>query len=153
MLITSRWSAICRGAAMHGARLHGVTNEGVQIQSRVSRLSYGWKIARPFIPGQHHIEDKQWSREEGCYKAKDQMEWAIKRVSSFEYYYIARSNECARVKTSRRTTPSHFGITNPIQSMMWDTKHRPIKFIPAQVSILHRDFTQMRYFYRWQRLS
>ena len=68
---------------MHGARLHGLTNEGIQVQSRVSRLSYGWCLNTNFVDGKHHWADKFWNDVEGQYMARGQMHWAILRVSLF----------------------------------------------------------------------
>lgn len=66
---------------MYGARIHGLMDEVVRVQSRVSRLSYGWILSALFVEGVHHIEDKYWHSLQHRYKAKGQMEWAIRRVS------------------------------------------------------------------------
>ncbi|RYP25624.1 hypothetical protein DL767_008335 [Monosporascus sp. MG133] len=118
------WSAICRGAAMYGALGHGLTDEGVRVQSRVSRLSYGWKYNTRFVPGKHLIQDKFWDERDGRYNAKNQMQWAIKRgdnvatshATAFPYHVTYSLRETGErihnkaIYTSTKSDPaSRFG--------------------------------------------
>ncbi|KAI0401998.1 hypothetical protein F4802DRAFT_618248 [Xylaria palmicola] len=73
------WSAICRGAVLSGAMGRGLTEQVVKVQSRVARMSYGWKFWTEFNPNCHDLRDKVWDRVRGKWMASNQIEWAIKR--------------------------------------------------------------------------
>ncbi|RYP20439.1 hypothetical protein DL765_002815 [Monosporascus sp. GIB2] len=153
------WSAICRGAAMYGALGHGLMDEGVRVQSRVSRLSYGWTFNERFQLGKHLREDKVWSELEGCYMAEGQMKWAIRRgddvetshAKTFPYYrayYLWETGKQVcyeKIYTSTKSYPaSRFGSGYEIPlltSVKWE--------LPARVEelpVVRRDHRNHRRF-------
>ncbi|KAI0124242.1 hypothetical protein BJ170DRAFT_712255 [Xylariales sp. AK1849] len=73
------WSAICRGAALFGAMGEGLSEGGVLIRSRVSRLSYGWLYRPKFVAGKHNEADKVWDSHQAIYTADNQFEWGLKK--------------------------------------------------------------------------
>ncbi|KAM0813538.1 putative Actin-like ATPase domain-containing protein [Seiridium cardinale] len=91
------WSAICRGAVISGATGQGLKEEDVYIQSRVARLSYGWTYtSNKFDAARHDERDRYFDVREDSFKARNQMEWGIKRgqdISAHEpatYNYIRK---------------------------------------------------------------
>ncbi|GKT84531.1 LOW QUALITY PROTEIN: hsp70 family chaperone [Colletotrichum tofieldiae] len=85
-------TAICRGAVYKGF-LDGLgVSEGaltqpngriieapIKVTSTVSRASYGVNYRTKFDKKLHIAEDKEWDADEGMWKAKNQMEWYLKR--------------------------------------------------------------------------
>ncbi|KAK2136823.1 hypothetical protein NOF04DRAFT_1338816 [Fusarium oxysporum II5] len=58
------WSAICRGAVVHGITNHGLSATlGVTVGARVARNSYGVMFHTGFDPQKHRLSDKYWSEE------------------------------------------------------------------------------------------
>ncbi|KAK9426488.1 putative Actin-like ATPase domain-containing protein [Seiridium unicorne] len=91
------WSAICRGAVISGATGQGLKEDDVYIQSRVARLSYGWTYtSNRFDPARHDERDRYFDVREDSFRARNQMEWGIKRgqdISAHEpatYNYIRK---------------------------------------------------------------
>lgn len=85
-VITSRRSAICRGAVYKGF-LDGmeipepIARElPVQVTSTIARASYGMKYRIRFDESKHSEEDKVWSTDELEWKAKNQMKWFVRKV-------------------------------------------------------------------------
>jgi hypothetical protein len=57
------------------------SNPRATITSRVSRYHYGiWKITR-FDPARHEEQDKFWCDVERIFKADNQMDWYLSKVS------------------------------------------------------------------------
>ncbi|KAI1355987.1 hypothetical protein F5Y01DRAFT_301565 [Xylaria sp. FL0043] len=73
------WTAICRGAALSLANELSSTRAQPLLQSRISRLNYGWSFAAPFTYGFHDIRDRFWDATVQEWFADGQMEWVIKR--------------------------------------------------------------------------
>ncbi|CVK84197.1 related to hsp70 protein [Fusarium mangiferae] len=75
------WTAICRGAVVQGLVRHNpLANLGVEVETRVARMSYGIKIRAPFMEGHHNQADKVWSHVYQKYLADNQMAWFLKEV-------------------------------------------------------------------------
>uniref|UniRef100_A0A8H7K210 Uncharacterized protein n=1 Tax=Bionectria ochroleuca TaxID=29856 RepID=A0A8H7K210_BIOOC len=79
-------SAICRGAVYKGFmdRLNGNPNglsarAHMSVVSTIARLSLGVDYSERFIEGVHREKDKYWSRLEGEWMAKRQMQWYLKK--------------------------------------------------------------------------
>lgn len=66
------------------------TNLGVAVGSRISRHSYGVKHTTNFIEGVHHEEDRVKSVQEALHKARDQIKWFLKQVSSLRLASAAK---------------------------------------------------------------
>ncbi|KAK4442181.1 hypothetical protein QBC34DRAFT_444370 [Podospora aff. communis PSN243] len=72
------WSAISRGAVMsvHEGLLDG---EFAKVESRIARACYGLSYSETWVEGRHDPRDKYWCTVEACYRAKDQMQWFLKK--------------------------------------------------------------------------
>ncbi|KAI0442706.1 hypothetical protein F4803DRAFT_575269 [Xylaria telfairii] len=99
------WTAICRGAVLFGARSTSVSgNQLPQVQSRIARLNYGWGYHCSFQEGVHDQEDKYWDHTIRQWRAKDQVEWVIKRgedislkePKTYDYFIFWDVNERGR---------------------------------------------------------
>ncbi|KAF5263244.1 hypothetical protein FOXYS1_6008 [Fusarium oxysporum] len=73
------WSAICRGAVVHGITNHGLSATlGVTVGARVARYSYGVRFHTDFDPQKHQLSDKYWSEERQKWRARNQMQWFLR---------------------------------------------------------------------------
>ncbi|EXM27760.1 hypothetical protein RAB80_001198 [Fusarium oxysporum f. sp. vasinfectum] len=73
------WSAICRGAVVHGITNHGLSATlGVTVGARVARNSYGVMFHTDFDPQKHQLSDKYWSEEHQKWRASNQMQWFLR---------------------------------------------------------------------------
>lgn len=78
----SRWTAICRGAVVHGLTNMGLSPSlHVSVGARIARINYGVKYEAPWIEGEHRECNKVWCEKEYEYRAWDQMEWFLTQVS------------------------------------------------------------------------
>ncbi|KAI0490838.1 hypothetical protein F4859DRAFT_508633 [Xylaria cf. heliscus] len=75
------WTAVARGAVFFGA---AHMNGQAQVQSHVSRYSYGWAKMEDFNHLIHDPEDLDTDELTGRCVAQDQMEWIILRGESVE---------------------------------------------------------------------
>ncbi|KAK3315444.1 hypothetical protein B0H66DRAFT_565375 [Apodospora peruviana] len=74
------WTAISRGAVLHGLILGGsLLKSPVRVSSRVCRANYGTCSNVEFIPGEHSDQDKIWCPYECIDKARNQMDWYLVR--------------------------------------------------------------------------
>ncbi|KAI0457938.1 hypothetical protein F5B21DRAFT_512378 [Xylaria acuta] len=73
------WTAVARGAVLSGA---AHVNDQAQVQSHVSRYSYGWAKLEDFNHRIHDVEDLEMDELTGRCVARDQMEWIIMRGES-----------------------------------------------------------------------
>ena len=89
-----RWSSICRGATLWGLEHSDITYNisTPTVVSRIARYSYGMALSHIYDPAKHLPEDVYLDTAEGVYRAKDQMNWLLKRV--------------------RRCTPPKHALTN-----------------------------------------
>jgi len=86
------WTAICRGAVEKALSITPENRDlAVRVSSRISRLNYGTTYNANFKEGIHDKLDKIWDRKELVFDAKDQLDWYLKRVSTWptEYYSTA----------------------------------------------------------------
>ncbi|KAI1022675.1 hypothetical protein LB503_000738 [Fusarium chuoi] len=73
------WTAICRGAVVHGITNYGLSATlGVTVGARVARNSYGVRFSTEFDPQKHRRCDKYWSEEEQEWRASNQMQWFLR---------------------------------------------------------------------------
>ncbi|GAW12411.1 hypothetical protein ANO14919_017770 [Xylariales sp. No.14919] len=75
------WTAVARGAVLSGVA--HVNNQG-QVDSHVSRYSYGWLKDEDFDYHTHDFDDHDIDELTGRSFARDQMEWIILRGESVE---------------------------------------------------------------------
>ncbi|RYC84381.1 hypothetical protein BFJ63_vAg12749 [Fusarium oxysporum f. sp. narcissi] len=130
------WTAICRGAVVQGLVRHNPsTNLGVDVETRVARMSYGIMYSSPFIEGYHNETDKTWSHVNQNYRVNRQMAWFLrvgediseKRSVSHSYvrYFEVPSfqgHEKIYCSTSR-APPVRYGDSDDIHhlcAMKWD---------------------------------
>lgn len=70
-------TAICRGAVIKGFLEGGAAT--ISVTSTVSRSNIGVKSDAKFDSGKHNKSDKYWDSQEGLYKARNQMDWYVKK--------------------------------------------------------------------------
>lgn len=81
-----RWTAICRGAVVHGITNYGLSATlGVTVGARVARNSYGVTFDAEFDPQKHRKCDKFWSEDSQAWYATDQMEWFLREVGNLPF--------------------------------------------------------------------
>ncbi|KAK6353146.1 hypothetical protein TWF696_005136 [Orbilia brochopaga] len=66
------WTAIARGAVMHGL-------ENQIVKHRIARRSYGVCIDAVYERGVHSADAKYWDDCDNIFRARDQMEWFIRK--------------------------------------------------------------------------
>lgn len=79
----NRWSSICRGATLWGlehSQLTATINDNPTVTSRLSRYSYGIVMTPLYDPYKHLVQDRFYDKVEGTARARDQMDWFLKRV-------------------------------------------------------------------------
>lgn len=59
----------------------------VGVRSRISRASYGVVCQEDFDDSKHLAEDKFWDDEQQSWKAKNQMKWLVRKVSTRVYFF------------------------------------------------------------------
>ncbi|KAK0672629.1 hypothetical protein QBC41DRAFT_380636 [Cercophora samala] len=74
----SPWTAICRGAVIHGTTLHGYSNFSVDVQGRISRASYGVTCRMPWNDDVHDAAQKYFCEVEQIWKVTGNMKWFLK---------------------------------------------------------------------------
>ncbi|KAF5663106.1 Hsp70 chaperone protein [Fusarium heterosporum] len=93
------WTAICRGAVVQGLiHYDPAYSLGVNVETRIARMSYGIRYRTPFVEGEHKLYDKVWEPKEQVFKAKNQMQWFLKegddisekRSVHHDYYQLTR---------------------------------------------------------------
>jgi hypothetical protein len=52
-----------------------------KVEARIARASYGIRVRRYWVDGEFKEEDKVWVPREGIYRADNQMDWYLKKVS------------------------------------------------------------------------
>jgi len=52
----------------------------ISVTSTISRASFGIIYQAPFKKDKHLEEDKAWDADEGIWRARNQMQWYLKRV-------------------------------------------------------------------------
>ncbi|KAI0540237.1 hypothetical protein GGR58DRAFT_523015 [Xylaria digitata] len=75
------WTAVARGAVLSG--IAHMTNQD-QVDSHISRYSYGWVKQEDFNYRIHHFDDHDIDELTGRSLAREQMEWIIFRRESVE---------------------------------------------------------------------
>ncbi|KLO96325.1 related to hsp70 protein [Fusarium fujikuroi] len=89
------WSAICRGAVVHGITNHGLSATlGVTVGVRVARNSYGVKFMTEFDPQKHRQSDKYWSEDHQEWYATNQMKWFLREGDNMLTKKPVRHNYC-----------------------------------------------------------
>uniref|UniRef100_A0A0D2XA94 Heat shock 70 kDa protein 12B n=1 Tax=Fusarium oxysporum (strain Fo5176) TaxID=660025 RepID=A0A0D2XA94_FUSOF len=113
------WTAICRGAVVQGLVRHNPsTNLGVDVETRVARMSYGIMYGSPFIEGYHNEADKTWSHGEDISEKRSVSHSYVRyfEVPSFQ------GHEKIYCSTSR-APPVRYGDSDDIHhlcAMKWD---------------------------------
>ncbi|KAF5653827.1 Hsp70 chaperone protein [Fusarium sp. NRRL 25303] len=130
------WTAICCGAVVQGLIRHNpLANLGVEVETRVARMSYDIIYRTPFVEGHHNQADKVWSHVYQDYRAENQMAWFLKEgedisekrcvLQSYVRYLEVPSfqgHESIYFSTSR-APPKRYGDSDDIHhlcTMKWD---------------------------------
>lgn len=111
MLTRTSWTAICRGAV-----LKALTNSalpGPIVQTRISRCNYGTRYHTDYNPTKHLQCDRYLDTVSGRPKARNQLQWYLKRVGSLHREsYIA--DKASRVTTlMKQSQYDFFGTSMP----------------------------------------
>ncbi|KAI5466203.1 hypothetical protein BGZ63DRAFT_348373 [Mariannaea sp. PMI_226] len=102
-----QWTAICRGAVVHGLAQRGLSTK-LNIGARVSRLSYGVDFHIPWRPRKHDKQDKTWNEMEHEYVAENQMQWFLLQGDGVD------AHECVRQSYYRLLENPSEGIEEEI---------------------------------------
>ncbi|KAK0636532.1 hypothetical protein B0T17DRAFT_571447 [Bombardia bombarda] len=71
------WTAICRGAVIHAATMKHLYRTSIEVQTRISRSSYGYYRNKKWDPTRHDAIDKYWSNDRQRWSARRQMVWLL----------------------------------------------------------------------------
>ncbi|KAI0550830.1 hypothetical protein F4679DRAFT_594438 [Xylaria curta] len=133
------WAAVARGAVIWGA---ANVNDQAQVQSHVSRYSYGWSKLEDFNHRIHHPEDLETNELTGRCVARDQMEWIVLRGESvktrrpltYEYERYFEADEVGFVsfsesiyRSSLRTPPKRM-VENKKKEDISNSRGGPAEF-------------------------
>lgn len=129
LLTSSSWSAICRGAVIHGMTKKKLGSQlRVEVASRIARQSYGVVGEEPYDEEMHHQEDRWFDpilRKDVAIKV---MWWHVKQVSSnklsTEHVHLLTD-----VSTGDRATASKTSNRSESSSPDFLTKFHP-RYLP-----------------------
>ncbi|TID04793.1 Heat shock 70 kDa protein 12A [Colletotrichum higginsianum] len=127
---TRPWTAICRGAVIQGLTRQNLgIGISVRVSSRIARMSYGVKFYTKFDPKLHRLKDKFWDEIEQEWKAKDQMEWYMKKGDDIADKKPIRHKYHRRYLTapSEITKELHFSAASPAPKRADSTTKRLCK--------------------------
>ncbi|KAI8228109.1 hypothetical protein K4K54_002426 [Colletotrichum sp. SAR 10_86] len=97
---TKPWTAICRGASIHGLTQQSLTDGfSVSVKSRIARVSYGVAMSVKFDPKKHLAEDKFWCDVAQRYMAGSQMEWFLEQGTDISTAEPVRRDYVCRYAT------------------------------------------------------
>lgn len=83
-MICYSWTAICRGAVIHGMSVEKMDSRFVvEVQSRICRASYGVICQEKWDETKHLPQDKFWDEDQQSWKAARQIKWFLKEVIIF----------------------------------------------------------------------
>ncbi|KAL4730385.1 hypothetical protein ACLX1H_002419 [Fusarium chlamydosporum] len=94
------WTAICRGAVVHGTAIFNPSS--IKVDTRIARSSYGTAFIEKFDrKKKHRLADKVWLEEENDYFADNQMKWFLREGNNMssknpvreKYYRAYAANE------------------------------------------------------------
>lgn len=89
-LISYSWTAICRGAVIHGMTVEKMDSKfAVGVRSRIARASYGIICQEKWDETEHSEEDKFWDEDQQIWTSRTQMKWLITEAST-KYHCYAR---------------------------------------------------------------
>ncbi|GJC92644.1 HSP70 family chaperone [Colletotrichum higginsianum] len=101
----------------------------MRVSSRIARMSYGVKFYTKFDPKLHRLKDKFWDEIEQEWKAKDQMEWYMKKGDDIADKKPIRHKYHRRYLTapSEITKELHFSAASPAPKRADSTTKRLCK--------------------------
>ncbi|KAF5561106.1 mitochondrial-type heat shock 70 [Fusarium napiforme] len=152
------WSAICRGAVVHGITNHGLSATlGVTVGARVARNSYGVSFRTDFDPQKHRQSDKVWSEERQEWRAENQMQWFLREGDNMltkkpvrHGYHRLYSQRIGHVSTpiyicSEFPPPKSFGQTvEKLCEIHW-TRNISLESLPTWTNPLGKVYHELRY--------
>lgn len=84
LLTSSSWSAISRGAVIHGLTQQKIESPLIsQVKSRIARASYGVVCQEKWNDKKHNEEDHALDDDTGEDKAVRQMKWIVRLVRTY----------------------------------------------------------------------
>ncbi|KIL94945.1 hypothetical protein FAVG1_01876 [Fusarium avenaceum] len=155
---TERWTAICRGAVVHGITSYGLsTTVGVRVGARIARRSYGICFHTKFNPKIHEISDRFWSDDQQEWRAKDQMRWFLKEGDNMmtkkpvrRDYFRLYSGHIGQVKetiynSSKLPPPKTWGsAVQTLCEIHW-TQDVDIESLPTYTNTLGKVYHKLEY--------
>ncbi|KAF5638257.1 mitochondrial-type heat shock 70 [Fusarium tjaetaba] len=152
------WSAICRGAVVHGITHHGLSATlGVTVGARVARNSYGVMFDTQFDSQKHHRSDKCWSEEEQEWQATNQMQWFLREGDNMltkkpvrHNYYRLFSERISHVSEtiyicSEPTPPETSGpAVNELCEIRW-TRNINLESLPTYTNSLGKVYHRLSF--------
>ncbi|KXH31769.1 hypothetical protein CSIM01_09444 [Colletotrichum simmondsii] len=155
---TKPWTAICRGAAIHGLAQQKLSpGLLISVKSRVARASYGIRKDTKFNPLLHSQKNKYWCKKEQVWMAQYQMDWFLKKdtnISSTDpvrksYYRLLESSpemiEAVLYTTSAWPPPKEYNRTvKKLCSVTWNKK-LDLENLPRHTNILGKVFRKLNY--------
>ncbi|WZH40085.1 mitochondrial-type heat shock 70 [Fusarium acuminatum] len=153
-----RWTAICRGAVVHGITSYGLsTTVGVRVGARIARRSYGVCFNTKFNPEIHDISDRFWANDQQEWLAKEQMKWFLKEGDNMmtkkpvrQDYFRLYSGHIGQVKmtiysSSQLPPPKTWGpAVQTLCEIHW-TQDVDIESLPTYTNTLGKVYHKLKY--------
>ncbi|WQF77449.1 Putative ATPase, nucleotide binding domain-containing protein [Colletotrichum destructivum] len=153
---TRPWTAICRGAVIQGLTRNNLAlGLSVRVKSRIARMNYGTTFDPKFDPKLHHFKDKLWDEIEQDWKAKDQMEWYMKkgdditdkRTVRHRFYerYLTAPSEIIQELFHSAATPAPKRADSTTKRLCTITWNRKVNFdtLPTFTNILGKVYHEL----------
>ncbi|KAL2213743.1 actin-like ATPase domain-containing protein [Sarocladium strictum] len=82
---TRPWTAICRGAVIHGLAAENLSTElAIKVEARIARMSCGVAFQTTWKEGKFRPEDKVWCEDWYAWRASRQVNWFLKMGDHME---------------------------------------------------------------------
>ncbi|KAK1625478.1 hypothetical protein BDP81DRAFT_463979 [Colletotrichum phormii] len=141
------WTAICRGATIHGlTRRNLAPGLAVEIESRVSRMSYGTCCTMDYDPEEHKESERYW--------CEDELEWKGTNVSSADpvtksYYRLWESvpSQVDRTIYSSEAWPPPKRLDHRVNELCTITWKKKMNFasLPSFTNPMGKVFAKITY--------
>ncbi|RKL33579.1 hypothetical protein BFJ72_g9803 [Fusarium proliferatum] len=152
------WTAICRGAVVHGITNYGLSATlGVTVGARVARNSYGVMFSTEFDPQKHQRSDKYWSEDRQEWRASNQMEWFLREGDNMlakkpvrHRYHRLYSEKIGQISEtiyicSELPPPDTFGpAVNELCEIRW-TRNINLESLPTYTNPLGKVYHELIY--------
>ncbi|KAK3390828.1 hypothetical protein B0H63DRAFT_539285 [Podospora didyma] len=151
------WTPICRGAVIQACAKRGISKFDVEVQSMVSRASYGVTMRETWDATKHEEKDKVWCEDEQVWNAVNQMQWflkegdeiAAKSQLKFPFYRLydteSKTVEGKFYQSSASPPPDTYNHTvHKLCEVTW-SKLPEMSTIPTWTNSLGKVFYKLKY--------